>query len=268
MEEIISMQSGIKDNNNQPKKASKKKRNRKNSKDNSTESPKTKSTIKAFFKEECKKDNGAPATSSAKKRSPPSASKLQPKRMNLNETDTADSETDSSTDDDETESIVNSDHKAVKLSPELILLKDVLRSEIKSELDKSIDNKLEPLQTSLNSLVANSNATPTPQHISQINEDALSLKIKCMKVERENTELKSRVRFLEKTLKENSLVFVGLRESPWEQPATTFDKIYRILANTMMGSNKDRSEKARKIGIINAVRIGRYNPDRGGPVCV
>ena len=44
--------------------------------------------------------------------------------------------------------------KEISLSPELTLLKDILRSEIKSELDKAIDTKLEPLQTSLNSLVA------------------------------------------------------------------------------------------------------------------
>ena len=255
MEGVATAQNSSKDTNNQAKKAPKKKRNRKNSKENSVESLKTKSTIKVFFKEECKKDSDASTPTSAKKRSPPSATKPQSKRMNLNETESSDSEMDSSSDEETAvnqDQNQNQDHNQVKLSPELILLKNVLRTEIKTEMDNSIDNKLEPLQNSLNSLVAKSSTSPTPQVISQIAKDALSLKIKCIKAEQENIELKSRVRFLEQTLKENSLVFTGLRESPWEQPATTFEKIYRTLSNTMTGSNKDRLEKAKKIGIINA----------------
>ena len=55
-----------------------------------------------FSKKECKKDNNVSTPSSAKKRSPPSTTKPQPKRMNLHETDMEDSETDSSTDEDTT----------------------------------------------------------------------------------------------------------------------------------------------------------------------
>ena len=86
-----------------------------------------------------------------------------------------------------------------------------------------------------------------------------------MKVQRENTELKTQVRNLERTLKENNLVFSGLWENPWEQTSTTFDKVYRAISSVMMGSNK---EKAKKIGIINATRIGKYNPECGRPICV
>ena len=114
----------------------------------------------------------------------------------------------------------------ISLSPELTLLKDILRSEIKSELDKAIDTKLEPLQTSLNSLVANSTQSSISQPTTQLCEENLSLKIQCLKAERENNALKLRVRQMEKTL------------------------------------------KAKKIGIINEVRIGKYKPGRGRPVCV
>ena len=73
---------------------------------------------------------------------------------------------------------------------------------------------------------------------------------------------------MEKTLKENNLVFTGLREDPWETCTTTYNKIYRAISNIMMGSNKEKLEKAKKIGIINAFRIGKYKPDRGRPICV
>ena len=61
---------------NKAKKTQKKKRSRKGSKE-TTELPKT--TIKTFFKEECKKDTNTSTPISAKKRSPPCASKPQPK---------------------------------------------------------------------------------------------------------------------------------------------------------------------------------------------
>ena len=78
---------------NKTKKTQKKKRSRKGSKE-TTESPKM--TIKTFFKEECKKDTNASTPLSAKKRSPPSTSKPQPKRRNKQDIDSEDSEVDSS----------------------------------------------------------------------------------------------------------------------------------------------------------------------------
>ena len=158
--------------------------------------------------------------------------------------------------------------KKISLSPELTLLKDILRSEIKSELDKSIDTKLEPLQTSLNSLVAKSTQNCMSQPAALQCEENLSLKIKCLKDERENSALKHRVRQLEKTLKENNLVFTGLRENPWETCNTTYNKIYHAISNIMTGTNKEKLEKAKKIGIINAIRIGKYKPEHGRPICV
>ena len=73
---------------------------------------------------------------------------------------------------------------------------------------------------------------------------------------------------MEKTLKENNLVFTGLRENPWETCNTTYNKIYCAISNIMMGTNKEKLEKAKKIGIINAIRIGKYKPDHGRPICV
>ena len=75
-----------------------KKRHRKKSRETTKESLKT--TIKTFFKEECKKDGNASTPTSAKKQSPPSTTKPQPKRINIQEMETKDSETDTSMDED------------------------------------------------------------------------------------------------------------------------------------------------------------------------
>ena len=250
---------------NKTKKTQKKKRSRKGSKE-TTESPKT--TIKTFFKEECKKDTNASTPLSAKKRSPPSTSKPQSKWRNKQDIDSEDSEVDSSMSEESLSDEEGNKKKKISLSPELTLLKDILRSEIKSELDKSIDTKLEPLQTSLNSLVAKSTQSSISQPAPLQCEENLSLKIKCLKVEGENSALKHRVRQLEKTQKENNLVFTGLRENPWETCNTTYNKIYRAISNIMTGTNKEKLKKAKKIRIINAIRIGKYKPDSGRPICV
>ena len=225
-------------------------------------------TIKTFFKEECKEDTNASTPLSAKKRSPPSTSKPQPKQRNKQDIDSEDSEVDSSMSEEPLSDEEGNKKKKISLSPELILLKDILRSEIKSELDKAIDTKLEPLQTSLNSLVAKSTQSTqssVPQSAPLQCEENLALKIKCLKFERENKALKHRVRQLEKTLKENNLVFTGLKENPWETCNTTYNKIYRAISNIMTGTNKEKLEKAKDIGIINAIRIGKYKPDWGDP---
>ena len=63
-------------------------------------------------------------------------------------------------------------------------------------------------------------------------------------------------------------MFTGLRENPWETCNTTYNKVYGAISNIMTGTNKEKFEKAKKIGIINAIRIGKYKPDRGRPICV
>ena len=78
---------------NKAKKTQKKKRSRKGAKE-TMQSPKT--TIKTFFKEECKKDTNASTPISAKKQSPPCASKPHPKQRNKQDTDSEDIEADSS----------------------------------------------------------------------------------------------------------------------------------------------------------------------------
>ena len=93
-------------------------------------------------------------------------------------------------------------------------------------------------------------------------------KFSALRLKGKNNALKLRVRQLEKTLKENNLVFTGLRENPWETCNATYNKIYRVISNIMTGTNKEKLKKAKKIGIINAIRIGKYKPDRGRPICV
>ena len=73
---------------------------------------------------------------------------------------------------------------------------------------------------------------------------------------------------MERSMKENNLIFSGLTEGPWETTFITYDKIYQAIASIMSGNKKEQLEKAKEINIVNAKRIGRYSHERNRPICV
>ena len=260
---------------NDPKKTQKfKKRNRKKSKETEMESA---NSIKNFFKHEDKKDTNASTPVGAKKRSPPSATKPQAKWLNSNASMMANQQKEN---DEEYLSVMESaddisssdeeidNPKPTGLSPELLLLKNILRSELRADLDQSIESKISPLQLSIENLVRNG-TTSTPSNVlRKLENDNKQLKIHCENILKENGELKMKLRSLEKSMKENNLIFSGLTEGPWETTSTTYNKVYQAISSIMTGSKRERLEKANEIQIVNAKRIGRYNQERSRPVCV
>ena len=80
--------------------------------------------------------------------------------------------------------------------------------------------------------------------------------------------MKNTIQQIEDKLVENNLIFSGINEDPWEKVGTTYEKIQKVLSNTMTGEKEDRLDKAKKIKIINEKRIGRYNQQKGRPISV
>ena len=189
---------------------------------------------------------------SAKKRSPPSATKPQAKRVNSNVNMAAnctkeneeeylsamDSEEDICTSEDELE-----DPKATVLSPELVLLNDILRLELSADLDQSIETKLSPLQTSIDNLAKRGPTTLPSAEIKRLEDDKKQLKTLCENILKENKELKARLRNMERSLKENNLIFSSLTEGPWKTANTTFDKVYNAITSIMSGNSKETKPK-------------------------
>ena len=124
------------------------KKHRKRSKEKETDSV---NSIKNFFKHEDKKDMNASTPTGAKKRSPPSATKPQAKRLNSNANMTDKltkeneeeqlSEMNSADDISTSEEEKEEEENPTVLSPELVLLKNILRSELSADLDQSIETK-------------------------------------------------------------------------------------------------------------------------------
>lgn len=234
--------------------------------------------IQTFFKDGRLQD-------SAKKRTPPSAEKPESKRLNMyiNQNSGSDeSGSEYSTEDDyktsasnEKEDITETPEIAgntldkdqtlvkmpqeIKLSPELELLK----LQLKTEWDNSFTAKLEPIQNSIKELLQDKvDGKTIESEVTSLKKENEDLKIKWSRVERENKILKSKLKNIETTLRENNLVFSGIPEGPWEQPSTTIEKIYEELSILMTGENREKLKKARRIPIVNARRVGRYSQKR------
>ena len=211
---------------------------------------------------------------SAKKRSPPSATKPQAKRLNSNANikgnltneneEKCPSEMDSAEDVSTSKEEEEEEENPTVLSPELILL----RSELSADLDQSIETKLSSLQLSIDNLVKNGTTSAPPQALKRLEDDNKILKTHCECILKENEDLKMKVKNMERSMKENNLIFSGLTEGPWETTFITYDKIYQAIASIMSRNKKERLEKAKEINIVNAKRIGRYIQERNRPICV
>ena len=184
-----------------------------------------------------------------KKRSPPSATKPQAKRLNSNANMTDKltkeneekqlSEMDSADDISTSEEEEEEEENPTVLSPELMLLKNILRSELSADLDQSIETKLGPLQFSIDNLVKNGTTSAPPQTLKRLEDDNKELKTHCEHILKENDDLKKKVRNMERSMKENNLIFSGLTEGPWETTFITYDKIYQAIASIMSGNKKE-----------------------------
>ena len=220
----------------------------------------------------------ASTPTSAKRRSPPSATKPQAKRLNSNANMTDRltkeneekqlSEMDSADDISTSEEEEEEEENRTVLSPELVLLKNILRSELSADLDQSIETKLGPLQLSIDNLVKNGTTSAPSNDLKRLENDNKQLKTHCENILKENEELKVKLRNMERKMKENNLIFSGLMEGPWETTFITYEKIYQAISSIMSGNKKERLEKAKEINIVNAKRIRRYSQERNRPVCV
>ena len=175
------------------------KKHRKRSKEMETDST---NSIKHFFKHEDKKDTNASTPVGAKKRSPPSATKPQAKRLNSNASMMANQQKENdeeylsvmeSADDISTSDEEIDNPKPTGLSPELLLLKNILRSELSADLDQIIESKISPLQLSIENLVRNGTTSTPSSDLRKLENDNMQLKTHCENILKENEELKMKL---------------------------------------------------------------------------
>ena len=125
---------------------------------------------------------------------------------------------------------------AQQLPPDLQLLYD--------SLSKKIDEKIEPVESKLNSLVGSE--FNLPKHIDDVNEIKVqhkNLERKLITVERENVSLKQRLTNLEDKILEHNIVVSGIEEGQWEEDDQRASKVNCELAKLFTVETQDEAVK-------------------------
>ena len=137
-------------------------------------------------------------------------------------------------------------------------------------LSKKIDEKIEPVESKLNSLVGSE--FNLPKHIEDVNEIKVqqkNLERKLSKVEHENENLKQKLINLEDKMLEHNIVLFGIDEEKWEEDEPRMDKVNRVLSRIMMmDTQNEKTESVKKLDIMRTERLGCYNPARSRPISV
>ena len=120
-------------------------------------------------------------------------------------------------------------------------------------LSKKIDQKIEPVESKLNSLVGSE--FNLPKHIEDVNEIKVqhkNLERKLTKVEHENENLKQKIINLEDKMLEHNIVLSGINENKWEELEPRREKVSRELARIVTGDTQaERIENAKKLDIMS-----------------
>ena len=137
-------------------------------------------------------------------------------------------------------------------------------------LAKKIDEKIEPVESKLSSLVGSE--FNLPKHIEDVNEIKVqhkNLERKLITVEQENESLKQRLTNLEDKILEHNIVVSGIEEGQWEEDELRMNKVKCELAKLITVETQDEATKGvTKLDIMSMERLGRYNPARPRPIAV
>ena len=97
----------------------------------------------------------------------------------------------------------------VKLTPELLELHRLLNR----DLSKKLDQKLDPLQSSVNEIKANLNLQEEKiEQVMKIKDENIKLQHRCDSIEKENRLLKDRLSAIENHLLENNIILQGINK--------------------------------------------------------
>ena len=145
---------------------------------------------------------------------------------------------------------------------------DTALKDMEAHLNKSMKEMIEPLQTSINSLVASQKDWVEQKKdidALKIEKERLNQQVKTVKAR--NSNLENRLKVLEDKLMEINIIMHGIKESSWELDSTRRELVTSAIANTVTLLDDDKKlEAARKIPIHSTKRIGKYQSLRSRPI--
>ena len=166
-----------------------------------------------------------------------------------------------------------SPEKKVIMEPEKSKGEDYLDNALKAmeaRLNKSMKDMIDPLQSSINSILETQKDWAEQQRIVtelKAEKDVLARKIQV--VEFKNTKLEDRIKVLVDKLMESNIIMHGIKESSWELDSMRKELVVNAIASTITVDDSDKKlEIARNIPIKSTKRLGKYNSLRSRPICI
>ena len=148
------------------------------------------------------------------------------------------------------------DHKYTELEDTITSQKQVMTLELQ-KLESTITTQRDELKKSITQQIRENNSK-----VEQVLTENGWLKL-------ENDSLKERLDRIELAQLNNNIIITGVHEQPWENYATTKQRVYDTIASTLRGSSTMNAlDEAKKIDISYCMRIGRYRPDNSRPISV
>ena len=143
-----------------------------------------------------------------------------------------------------------------------------METRITDTLTRSMKDMINPLQASINSLVASQKDwEQQKQDVKKLLDQKVVLNDKIRATEERNEKLESRVKKLEDHLKECNLVMHGVKDTNWELDSIRHELVIKEIAETVNAATKEEKvDITRKIPITSTSCIGKYNSPRSQPI--
>ena len=137
-------------------------------------------------------------------------------------------------------------------------------------LSRKLDERIDPLETKVNLLFSEDSLLPRHvEDVARLKVEQELMEIRLSEVERENSELKTKLSDIEDLLLENSIVLSGIKEEKWEEPEPRRELVNKELSILLKGDSEEiKLDKARELKIEKIERIGRFNPTKGRPIAI
>ena len=146
----------------------------------------------------------------------------------------------------------------------------MLASTIQSTVNSAIDDKLKPIQESIDQLLETKEENDKfREDVTKLVKENKTITNRCMYIEKENKKLKNRLNDLENKLLDSSIIIHGISEDVDETEIDRKEKLIMVMARTIARRNlEEKIEVARNVPIKSTQRLGRFVANRNRPISI
>ena len=146
----------------------------------------------------------------------------------------------------------------------------VLAATIQSSVNTAIDEKLKPIQQSIDQLLESKEENEKfREDVTKLVKENKTITNRCVHIEKENKKLKDRLNDLENKLLDCSIIVHGITEEVDETESERKEKLIVIMARTITRHTMEECiEVARNVPIKSTQRLGRFVANRNRPISV